>query len=145
MPDLTPYSCDLPKPFPSVLAVGWLTKVKQFQTGKCPEDVLEKLNGLILRKPVNQMRGTHRCDICWQDEIRLNISRHTVLLGAAEVWVPDGSRRVTFAAPNLIVHYITQHAYLPPEPFIEAIRAFVEESTWDGQLYYEKLSREAYG
>ena len=144
IPDLTPYCYDLPKAFESVVAVGWLSKGKPIQTGKCPEDVLKKLNRLILRERVNPMRGTHRCDFCNQYEIRLQISEHSLLLGSAEVWVPESSGRVVLAAPNLIVHYIVDHRYLPPELFINAIREFREESTWSGQKLHEKLSCDAY-
>jgi hypothetical protein len=144
IPDLAPYCYDLPKALEGVLAVGWLNKETPFQSGKCPEDVVKKLERLTLRERVNPMRGTHRCDFCNQDEIKLNVGKHALLLGSAEVWVPDSSGRVVFAAPNLIVHYIMEHKYLPPESFIQAIRNFREESTWSGETLYEKFSRDAY-
>ena len=143
--DSSPYCYDLPKPLESVLAVGWLTKSEPIQTGDCPTDVIEKIKRLILRESVNQTRGTHSCDFCGEDRIRLNVRDRTFLLGAAELWVPDDSGRIAFAAPNLIVHYIVKHRYLPPTPFLDAVRAFSEDSTWRGQLLYERLSAQAYG
>ncbi len=45
------------------------------------------------------------------------------LLGAAEIHV-DGGGGAAFAAPSLIVHYVTEHEYLPPVEFREAVVKF---------------------
>ena len=144
IPDLAPYRYDLPEALESVLAVGWLSKERPIPIGQCPEEISKKLEHLILRERVNQMRGTHHCEFCGENEIRLQVAGRSLLLGSAEVWVPDNSAKVVFAAPNLILHYILNHKYSPPESFIEAVRGFREESTWSGQALYEKLSRDAY-
>jgi hypothetical protein len=34
---------------------------------------------------------------------------------------------VTFAAPLLVVHYIEEHCYLPPDPFLKAIETSLAE------------------
>ncbi len=41
--------------------------------------------------------------------------------GNGEIWltIHDGTN---YAAPTLILHYIDEHAYLPPVAFIEAVR-----------------------
>lgn len=41
-------------------------------------------------------------------------------LGSAEIVVKSSSGQV-FVAPNLIVHYIEAHSYLPPREFVEAV------------------------
>ena len=41
-------------------------------------------------------------------------------LGSAEIRV-FSNEGVTYAAPNLIYHYIVDHHYLPPEEFIRAV------------------------
>src|SRR5262249_18800720 len=58
-------------------------------------------------------------------------NRREYLLGTAEIRVRDTD--VTFAAPNLILHYVVDHAYLPPEAFVRAVLASshrLQRSTW---------------
>jgi hypothetical protein len=43
-----------------------------------------------------------------------------VHIGSDEIWVPGENGRI-YAAPSLIVHYVEEHNYLPPPPFIEAV------------------------
>jgi hypothetical protein len=47
-----------------------------------------------------------------------------VARGHGEIWLtaPDGTN---FAAPELIVHHIDEHQYLPPNEFIEAVQSGV--------------------
>jgi len=66
------------------------------------------------------------CDGC---EERVSVKSDTewlwrddplVLLGGAEIWIPDSSQGY-FAAPDLIIHYIEEHQYLPPREFLSAL------------------------
>jgi len=50
------------------------------------------------------------------------------LLGSAELWIPG--TETLFAAPDLIVHYVREHRYLPPEAFRQASE-HVELATWN--------------
>lgn len=142
--DLEHYNYDLPKPLPTVLAIGWLERGKEYVHGKCPADFVEKLQRIVLQMPVNQMRGTHRCDFCKKDDILLTVETKSRLLGSAEIWIPRTDGQIIFAAPNLIFHYIAEHGYLPPSCFIESVNEFRENSTWDGQIICERLIRSAY-
>jgi hypothetical protein len=36
---------------------------------------------------------------------------------------PDGSRRLFYVAPSLVLHYVDAHEYLPPESFQRAVMA----------------------
>lgn len=54
----------------------------------------------------------------WGYEVVCNGQKH--LLGSAEIRVTGASGRV-YAAPDLIVHYIKDIGYLPPEEFIQAV------------------------
>jgi len=58
-------------------------------------------------------------------------------LGNAEIWIPDGAGGI-FAAPNLIVHYIETHNYLPPSEFIEAVFNPLPED-WDAAETADRL------
>ena len=97
---------------PVGLAVGWLDASTPFTSGTCPDDVRDRLVDLAAR-PVRVMRGQHHCPYCTGD---------AVARGSGEVWVtgPDGT---AYGAPALIAHYVSDHGYLPPPAFLEAVRA----------------------
>jgi hypothetical protein len=114
---------------PEALAVGWLDSAKSFSTGSCPKEVRDKLADLAA-KPVRLMRGYHYCQFCMASAPLPRIlgtdtnlvEMPDVARGNGEIWItrPDGTN---FAAPQLIVHYIDEHSYLPPDGFIEAVRS----------------------
>jgi hypothetical protein len=131
--DLATYQYNLPAKLKGVLTVGWLEKGTAFPFGDVSPRFLERLLGLIVHKRVNVMRGLHYCDFCSEEEVRVEADGERDVLGHAEVWVPSVDGATIFAAPTLIYHYITNHQYLPPKPFLEAVERFDATSTWDGQ------------
>ena len=78
--------------------------------------LVERVQKLATIEPINQMRGFHYCELCDQEEIVIASAGRRRLLGSAEIWVtgPDG---VVYAAPDLVIHYIREHEYLPPTQF----------------------------
>lgn len=121
--DLAPY--DYYGDAPAGLAVGWLDAARGFNTGTCPQEVRNRLVDLAAR-PVRLMRGYHYCQFCWAEaeppvqaehNPHLTVSHDDVARGNGELWftAPDGTH---YAAPTLIIHYIDDHAYLPPPSFI---------------------------
>jgi hypothetical protein len=127
-PDLTPYtylSTDPrdPQAHLPLLNVGWLDAAHAFPTGECPAELVPALTKLA-RVRVHQTRGYHFCEMCVQacgadahDAIRLNL----IPRGSAEFRV--FGHGVVYAVPELIVHYVTTHAYLPPVEFRTAALA----------------------
>ncbi|GGY97634.1 DUF7919 family protein [Streptomyces poonensis] len=118
-PDLTRYSYD--ESDQEMLNVGWLAPDHSYCTGVVDERVVTALKVLSASYD-NQMRGVHHCEFCDTD-------RPVVLGGPAmdtEVWLGSAEIRVRgadgtlYAAPNLVIHYITQHQYCPPEEFCRA-------------------------
>jgi hypothetical protein len=65
------------------------------------------------------------------------------MLGSAEVWVPR-SGGGAFAAPDLIIHYIRRHHYMPPNEFIEHCLRFDPLSAWDGHAVRKRLVNARY-
>jgi hypothetical protein len=49
-----------------------------------------------------------------------DIGERVHTLGSGEFRITS-SNGATFVAPDLIVHYIADHAYLPPQEFLEAV------------------------
>src|SRR5262245_51800934 len=125
-PDLSPYCYGETRTVPHVLNVGWLEFGHGFGTGDVDADVLAKLRYLAVQNSVRQMRGFHDCPFCGSRESRLD-KASGVLLGSAEIWVPrrDGGY---FAAPDLLLHYIDEHRYLPPKEFLDAVSAMTEDA-----------------
>jgi hypothetical protein len=109
--------------------VGWLDAAHEYPKGSTPRSVLERLKDLAVHKSVNQTRGFHYCDFCDAEDVRLARGDRKTLLGSAELWVPSGASGF-FASPDLIVHYIEAHGYLPPREYLDAVEA-LDLAAWD--------------
>ena len=106
---------------PEALNVGWLERSHIFAIGEVGEELIEKLRELAAARAVNQTRGHHSCSLCenpaqpivqWRNAVRS--------LGSAEIWIA-GKRGVRYACPDMIIHYVEVHHYLPPAEFLEAL------------------------
>jgi hypothetical protein len=117
-PDLSPY-CYL-APESDTLNVGWLNAEHPFPTGTVATRVLDQL-WAYCRDPVYLTFGHHACDWCGDDiGILVQREQETLVLGSAEIRV-IGQDQIAYAAPDLIYHYITDHGYLPPDVFVQAL------------------------
>ena len=101
-------------PFPgneSLLAIGWLERGREFNTGSVDSAVYDRLEEL-LRDPWQPVAsaGPHACNLC-----RFRQDTH----GSANLFVPgDGA---IFVCPELILHYMNAHGYAPPREFCSAV------------------------
>jgi hypothetical protein len=102
------------------LGVGWLQRSQPFPTGPVSGPFLAALlpfcyeENVVCAVPV-----ARRCPLC--NEVVLPIERddHTAHPGTGEIRVLGESD--IYAAPDLILHYITAHNYQPPEEFVQAV------------------------
>lgn len=125
--DGSPYSfLETHEPRP-LINVGWLSAEHPYPTGVVPEELVAKL-GRLCRNGVRRTRGLHRCEFCARPEgvaLRPPISARDdegqFIVGGAEIRVV-GPAGVTFAAPDMIIHYVTEHGYRPPDEFLDALR-----------------------
>jgi hypothetical protein len=127
--DLTPYSY-LPNQAP-MINVGWLSAGHAYPTGSTPVEVIEALYVLADKQENNVLRGVHDCEFCHRESpIRVSapVPVGYVDLGTGELHAsnPGG---MTFAAPTLVVHYITEHGYQPPLAFMEAVLTTARHET----------------
>lgn len=122
--DLSQYCCA--DSSTQMLHVGWLGRGHAYSNQRVlPESVVLKLKKLA-ECPENVCRGYHYCDLCevptwaqddparadvWDIPRRGNGEIHVVIEG------------VVYSAPTLIIHYITDHGYSPPEAFVDAVRS----------------------
>jgi hypothetical protein len=107
-----------------LVAVGWLEQGRPVPTGSVDSSVFERLFDL-LESPLQPMCcwGWHSCDLCsgnvegLMSSIAYRAERR--VLGIDNVFVPGDGR--LYVAPSLILHYIAEHGYAPPQEFQEAV------------------------
>ena len=108
--DLTPYTYTNRKSLEEAIAVGWLEgEDLPKKEGKVPAEVVKILKG---HRVQNFCKGFHWCEYC--DE-----GGKTVGTGNGEIWIIYGDK--LYIAPYLIIHYIEEHNYEPPQEFIDAV------------------------
>ncbi|MBZ4322285.1 DUF7919 family protein [Streptomyces huiliensis] len=109
----------------TALNIGWLDETKEFPRGTAPDGFTEALSRLCLRAPHAKTRGWHACALPHDvpgtnSPVTVTADGRTLMLGTAEVRVVSADG-VWLAAPDLVLHYVTDHGYLPPADFIEAV------------------------
>jgi hypothetical protein len=108
-------------------AVGWLSIGQDFKTGQVSHIFFERLQELMkfAWQPFQSM-GVHLCELCQFAEYE------QTPCGNKNLFIPfDG---VIFVAPELILHYVNAHHYLPPQIFIDAVMQCPEM----GSMAYKK-------
>lgn len=101
--------------------IGWLDREQPFSQGTPEAAFVEKLKAHYDHR-VRQSRGFHACPFCKERRfgVPVKLGAKTLTLGSAEIEVRDEWGRV-YVAPDLLYHYITEHQYLPPPEFMEAV------------------------
>jgi hypothetical protein len=121
--DLAPYTYLSGAADAGVLAVGWLDAEHEFSKGSVSEPILTRILALCFR-PVNQTRGFHQSPFLKPAPLGYPVEykRDKMLLGSAEIRV-FGKDGKSYAAPNLIYHYVRDCGYLPPQEFLDALES----------------------
>lgn len=146
--DLGPYTYSDLVPDLDRLAVGWLDVAEPFDTGLVGSELIhhqfvEVLRWAAVNRSIITFRGFHSCNLAGcvhpSDEPD-HLSGPTTSydgsegrsLGAGRIEVHDG--RTTFVAPDLIVHYVTDHGYRPPAAFVRAalVGEWIEPEIYPG-------------
>ena len=121
--DLSPY-----KYYPGeadVLNVGWLSRDHEFRRGPVPLAFVDEL-GRLAQKIEVLTRGQHVCEFCVAPSDIISIDgRYKEMweyarTGNGEIRV-QGEDGVKYSAPALLLHYISEHQYQPPQEFINAV------------------------
>lgn len=108
--DLTTHTYSTNVEEQGVLNVGWLGERNPIPTGKTSWKFRNLLKQLC-SKPILFHRGVHRCEYC-TGCVRAS--------GNGQIRVRDRTG-IWYSAPTLILHYVTEHDYLPPRQFIDAV------------------------
>ncbi len=102
--DLTPYTYGSRRYDDTCVNVGWLDGRLDYETGDVPVEFLKKLEGV---KMANFHKGSHVCELCHQ-------------VSGNGVGMIKGKNK-SYAFPQMIIHYIRDHNYKPPQEFIDLI------------------------
>jgi hypothetical protein len=119
--DLSIYTYLDSKPNPELLTIGWLDCDHKFPQGNISEHFFIRILALCF-EPVNQTRGFHQSPFLKPSPFGypVELAGRKMLLGSAEIRV-RGKNGISYAAPNLIYHYIKDCNYLPPQEFLDAL------------------------
>jgi hypothetical protein len=101
--------------------VGWLDVTQPFETGRVDAEIITRLEQISYYS-VNETRGLHECNICSPETVVIyELNGRKLLLGGAEIRVFSSEGEI-FSAPNMLLHYIAVHNYLPPPSFLAAVK-----------------------
>ncbi len=102
------------------LAVGWLRRDEPFNRGPLPAAFWERLLAFC-QEPFTVCRSGRRpvCRLAEHPVQSLPAGDQVIQPGAAEIRVIG--EEAIFAASTLILHYIHEHSYRPPEVFVRAV------------------------
>jgi len=119
-----------------LVCAGWLDAKYPVRTGEPPPRFVEKLAWLCVNDLHAGMRGFHSCNLCPPGSSWVNVLRdgRKHLLGTAEIRVR--TPHFTYAAPNLVLHYVVDHHYLPPDDFVEGVLAAPESNRLDDWSFF---------
>ena len=109
----------------SAVNVGWLDPGEEYARGNVPDGFTDALAVVVRDSRQMKMRGWHSCQLPHIGYVEpypttVDVGGQKVSLGGAEVRVVAKSGE-WMIAPDLILHYVTNHSYKPPTDFIEAV------------------------
>ena len=107
---------------PNTYNIGWLENTRKFNKGRVPDQVLFKLWEYI-KCPFREKRGVYwnKTLDMFPQYFKAKYNGYEIPLGDAEIRVIDEENKCVYAAPNLVLHYIMNHHYLPPKEFLNAV------------------------
>jgi hypothetical protein len=111
---------------PNGLNIGWLSPDHSFPRGAVSLAFAHEMMLLGEGKVENVTRGVHVCEFCQAPVDLIQADPHyqdvweLFRSGNGELHV-KGNAGVVYCAPALIVHYVSEHQYQPPQEFVEAV------------------------
>ena len=114
-----------------VRSVGWLEAGHPYQRGPVPDEFLVSLKRHVAEAYQFALSvGVHHCSLCPEGKAQA---------GKLNLMIPTS--RLLYVAPELIVHYIEDHGYQPPQEFIEAVLACPEQESEEYMKLLEPFER----
>ena len=114
--------------------VGWLDGKHAFERATSDPAFVDALRMLCVHRADHATRGCHACNLraCPAGDRRGPSAQRQLgvpiehdgrrrFLGSAELRLRSPTLALTYAAPNLVVHYVEAHRYRPPADFVAAV------------------------
>lgn len=122
----------------NVINIGWLGEAGKFPKGHVSEEFIMNLWEYYKCPffPVRKVYQNENLDGYWKF-YTAKCNGREIALGSSEVRIFDQKRGVIYASPNLIIHYILNHKYLPPQEYIKAV---IEGSKPNSRDYCNMIS-----
>lgn len=118
--------------FENAQNIGCIDIQSSYNIGNMADEFLEKL-WKYLKYPFNMTRGN--------SPLEVNFNNDTRVIGFSEIRVV-GNDLVKYAAPDLILHYIINLNYCPPQNFIDAVLYGIDPDSQQYKNYIEKYDLE---
>lgn len=120
--DLTAYEYLQRGEFTPCINIGWLDDDRTYPRGPVPDKFVARLRRFC-RVRVHEGPERYVCNLSRCPGLAANARPGDAIaceLGTAEIRV-FGRDGTTYAAPDLILHYVAEHGYVPPDEFIDAV------------------------
>jgi hypothetical protein len=127
--DLSPYEYGFS--IPGCVNIGWLDIDHDFEKGYVPDGFIDKLKKLPI---LFQNAGYHFCQFCERDDKGM-VSRDA-MSSNIKMSIGDG---VVYLTPSMIVHYVRDHHYKPPQEFIDSVMKMENMSDADAHKHVNML------
>jgi hypothetical protein len=118
--DLSPCTYVFSEAGELVKSIGWLEPEEPYAKGAVDAAVVARLEEL--RKDPwepDHCMGYHACGFCNPEKRSASVRREDT--GVYNLFIPGAG--FLYAAPELVIHYITKHGYSPPAGFQQAVLA----------------------
>jgi hypothetical protein len=143
-PDLSPYTRDLRGGvWPNVLNVGWLDPDRPHEQGAVDRALVSKLYDVVFgsasfNAEIGVLRTPPPCMLCGR-KIVVPRDGKDFQLGRSEIWLPSKDPADYFSSPSLVPHYIEEHRYAPPAPFVDAVMNVSLTMRYNAKREYEVM------
>ena len=150
--DHTYYNYKLNKPLEMIVNIGWLSSEHFYEMGDTEPKFIEKLTEIIISNDIynykfNKIRCNAPCNLCRECiELPYINKRRNVLmdmpLGHSELLIPSQVNNQYYASPGLILHYIRDHYYKPPQEYIDSVMALDLTQPFNAQDCFDLLKKQ---
>jgi hypothetical protein len=152
-----------------LLAVGWLERKYPYNRGTADLRVIDRFAEFLVNQGLHfplAFLGSHSCSLCPSDDVRweqraddrwkyvaggallrIEFKGKRTPLGITNLFVPGKS--VVYVAPSLMLHYMADHGYVPPQAFCDALlscppigsEAYYEAFEQNGPHFWQEWAR----
>ncbi|WP_347253269.1 hypothetical protein [Leminorella grimontii] len=141
--DLSSYAYYLNKPIDVIYNVGWLAGLGEYPRGRCAPEFIGKLKAVFRGTEradfaFNRVRGNSPCVICWECLV-IDTMHREIPLGFCELLIPSLENGKFYASPSLIIHYIEEHGYQPPDEYVKAVMVLDVCQDFSAQQQFDAL------